>query len=92
MNFHPPSSNGHKYIFVAVDYFTKRAEAMPTFDNTADTTLHFSFNHVITPSRIPQQLVSDHGKHFKKDIFAELSSKLGFTHEFASPYYPHSSG
>jgi hypothetical protein len=25
MNFHPPSSNGHKYIVVAIDYFTKWA-------------------------------------------------------------------
>jgi hypothetical protein len=37
MTCNPPSSNGHKYIVVAVDYFTKWVEAMPTFNNTADT-------------------------------------------------------
>jgi hypothetical protein len=67
-------------------------EAMPTFNNTADTTTHFFFNHVITQFRVPQQLVSDHGKHFENEIFAELSSNLGFTHEFSSPYYPQSNG
>jgi hypothetical protein len=92
MTFHPPSSNGHKYIVMAVDYFTKWVEAMPTFNNTADTTTCFFFNHVITRFRVPLQLVSDHGKHFENEIFVELSSKLGFSHEFSSPYYPQSNG
>ena len=33
MTINPPSSNGHHYIIVAVDYFTKWAEEIPTFDN-----------------------------------------------------------
>jgi transposase InsO family protein len=41
---------------------------------------------------VPLQLVSDHGKHFENEIFVELSSRLGFSHEFASPYYPQSNG
>jgi hypothetical protein len=77
---------------MAVDYFTKWVEAMPTFNNTADTTTHFFFNHVITHFRVPLQLVSDHGKHFENEIFIELSSRLGFSHEFSSPYYPQSNG
>jgi hypothetical protein len=35
MTCHPPSSNGHKYIVMAVDYFTKWVESMPTFNNIA---------------------------------------------------------
>jgi hypothetical protein len=92
MTCNPPSSNGHKYIVVAVDYFTKWAEAMPTFNNTADTAARFFFNHVISRFGVPLQLVSDHGKHFENEIFVELSSRLGFSHEFASPYYPQSNG
>jgi hypothetical protein len=92
MTCNPPSSNGHKYIVVTVDYFTKWAEAMPTFNNTADTAVRFFFNHVISRFGVPLQLVSDHGKHFENEIFVELSSRLGFSHEFASPYYPQSNG
>jgi transposase InsO family protein len=92
MTFHPPSSNRHKYIVVEVDYFTKWAEPIPTFNNTIDTTTHLFFNHVITCFRLPQQLVSDHGKHFENNIFGEISSKLGFSHDFSSPYYPQSNG
>jgi hypothetical protein len=92
MTCNPPSSNGHNYITVALDYFNKWVEAMPTFNNTTDIATHFFFNHVISHFGVPLQLVSDHGKHFKNEIFVELSSWLGFSHEFASPYYPHSNG
>ena len=48
MTINPVSANGHKYIITAVDYFTKWAEAMPTFDCKAETAARFFFNHVIT--------------------------------------------
>jgi transposase InsO family protein len=77
---------------MAVDYFTKWVKAMPTFNNTADTTTHFFFKHVVTHFGVPLQLVFDHSKHFENEIFVELSSRLGISHEFASPYYPQSNG
>jgi transposase InsO family protein len=92
MTCNPPSSNGHKYIIVAVDYFTKWAKSMLTFNNTANTTAHFFFNHIISHFGVPLQLVSNQGKHFENEIFVELSSQLGFSHDFASPYYPPSNG
>jgi hypothetical protein len=92
MTCNPPSNNGHKYIVVVVIYFTKWAEAMPTFNNTADIVVRFFFNHVISCFGVPLQLVSDHGKHFENEIFVELSSWLGFSHKFSSPYYPQSNG
>jgi hypothetical protein len=90
MTSNPPSRNGHKYIVLAVDYFSKWVEAIPTFNNIADTTTHFFFNHIINLFGVPLHLVSDHGKNFKNEIFVKLSSRLGFSHEFASPYYPQS--
>jgi transposase InsO family protein len=92
MTFNSPSSNGRKYIVMTVDYFTKWVEAMPTLNNIVDTAARFFFNHVISHFRVPLQLVSDHVKHFKNEIFVELFSRLGFSHAFASPYYPQSNG
>jgi hypothetical protein len=92
MNLHPPSNNGHKYIVMEVDYFTKWVESMPTSNNTTDTTTHFFFNHVITRFGVPLQLVPNHGKHFENEIFVEISSNLGFTREFSFLYYPQSNG
>jgi hypothetical protein len=40
----PPSARGHRYIIVAVDYFTKWVEAMPTFKDDGETAALFLFN------------------------------------------------
>jgi hypothetical protein len=77
---------------MAVNYFIKWEESMPTFNNTANTTTHFFFNHVISLFGVPLQFVSDHGKHFENEIFIKLSFWLGFSHDFASPYYSQSNG
>ena len=92
MECRPPSAGNHKYIIVAVDYFTKWAEAMPTFNNMVATTALFFFNHVITRFGVPKQLVSDHGRHFEDEIWCELSSLLGFEHQYSSSYYPQGNG
>ena len=48
-----PSATGHHYIIVVVDYFTKWAEAMPTYSNDAKTTTLFLFNHIISRFGVP---------------------------------------
>jgi hypothetical protein len=58
------STKGHGYIIVAVDYFTKWVEVMPTFDNTGKNATLFIFNHIITQFGVPQAIVMHHGSHF----------------------------
>ena len=53
MTYNLASSGGHGYIIVVVDYFTKWAEAMPTFNNTGQTAALFFFNHVIARFGVP---------------------------------------
>jgi hypothetical protein len=92
MTCHPHSAGGHGYIIVAVDYFTKWAEAMPTFDNTGKTAALFLFNHVITRFGVPQAIVTDHGSHFRNNMMSELTEKLGLRHDSSTPYYPQANG
>jgi hypothetical protein len=80
---------GHGYIIVAVDYFTKWTEAMPTFDNTGKTTTLFIFNHIITRFGILQAIVTDHSSHFRNFMMSKLTGKWGLHHENSTPYYPH---
>lgn len=92
MECRAPSINNHKYIIMAVDYFTKWAKAMPTFNNTVATMALFLFNHVITRFGVPKQLFSNHGQHFEDEVWCELSSLLGFQHQYSSSYYPQRNG
>ena len=64
MDCNPASVGGHHHIIVAVDYFTKWAEAMPTVKSDGETAAHFIFNQIITRFEIPKELVIDHGRHF----------------------------
>ena len=51
---HPASTHGHKYIIVAIDYFTKWVEVIPTYLNDGKKTALFTFNHIISRSRVPK--------------------------------------
>ena len=88
MTCNPHSIVGHAYIIVAMEYFTKWAEAMPTLIANGKTTAQFLFNHVITRFGVPQAIVTDHGSHFHHYMMAELTTKLGLRHDSSIPYYP----
>jgi transposase InsO family protein len=56
------------------------------------TATFFVFNQIIAWFRIPKEIVTDHGSHFQNEMMTELASKLGFTHDHSSPYYPQENG
>lgn len=66
------STKGHKYISVAVDYYTKWLKSMPTFNNNSETKTLFLFNHIISHFGIPKEIVTDHGIHFQNKMMFEL--------------------
>ena len=47
MHCNPTSVGGHGYIIVAIDYFTKWVEAVPTYAEDGKNATLFLFNHVI---------------------------------------------
>ena len=74
----PTAVDGHNYIVVAVDYFTKWAEAIPTFRADGETVALFLFNQVICRFNVPLSIFIDHGSHFQNHMMKELTSMLGF--------------
>ena len=88
MTCNPRSSGGHSYFIIAIDYFNKWAEAMPTFNNIGQTTALLFFNHVISRFGIPQAIVTDHGKNFHNHMMNKLTAKLVLSHDNSTPYYP----
>jgi hypothetical protein len=77
---------------VAIDYFTKWVEAMPTYSNDAKTATLFIFNHIISHFGVPKSIVTDHGSHFFNIMMSKLSTLLHFDQEHSSPYYAQSNG
>ena len=92
MHCNPTSANGHGYIIVAVNYFTKWAEAMPTYVEDGKTSSLSLFNHVIGRFGVLHYIVIDHESHFHNQMMEELSVKLGFCQENTTPYYLQDNG
>ena len=92
MHCKPTSAEGHGYIIVAMDYFTKWDEAMPTYVEDDNTATFFPFNHVIARFGVPQSIVTYHGSRFCNQMMEKMSAKLGFFHEDSLRYYPQDNG
>jgi len=88
----PHSAGGHAYIILAVDYFTKWAEVMPTFEADGKTAAIFVFNHIIARFGVPQAIIANHGHHFRNNMMTELTDQLGLHHDSSMPYYPQANG
>ncbi|XP_058216797.1 uncharacterized protein LOC131327669 [Rhododendron vialii] len=61
----PAASHGHKFILVAIDYFTKWVEVASYVTLTVVQVAHFIKQNVIYRYGVPQSFVSDNGVHFK---------------------------
>ena len=73
MDCNPTSAGGNHHIIVAIDYFTKWAEAMPTVKSDGETAAHFVFNQIITRFGISKELVTDHSSHFQNRMIKKLA-------------------
>jgi hypothetical protein len=88
----PPLARGKRYIIVAVEYFMKWVEAMPTFKDDGEIETLFLFNQIIARFGILREIVTDHGSHFQNKMISKLTSNLGLRQEHSSPYYPQANG
>ena len=92
MTCNPTLAGEHKYIIIAVDYFTKWEEGMSTFRADRETAAFFMFNQIIARFGIPKVIVTDHGSHFQNSMMMKLTTMLGFRQEHSSSFYPQANG
>ncbi|XP_074378355.1 uncharacterized protein LOC141719890 [Apium graveolens] len=81
-----------KYAVVAVDYFTKWAEAMSLTTITVKKIRDIIFNSIVCRFGIPYKLVSDNRKQFDSKELRQLCEDLKIKKEFAAVYHPKSNG
>jgi len=87
-----PSSKGHRFVLVAIDYFTKWTEAVPLKNITHREVIEFITKHIIHIFGIPQTLTIDQDPSFiSKEVraFAE-SYKIKLLNSY--PYYAQANG
>lgn len=86
------SSNGNKYVIVAVDYFTKFCVAKAVHDFTAETTAKFVFEEVVCKLGAPKGIMSDQGVNFKAKLFKRLCDLCQVKTANSTVYYAPANG
>ncbi|CAL2277103.1 unnamed protein product [Prunus armeniaca] len=88
-----PEGKGQvKYAIVAVDYFTKWAEAEALATITLACIETFVWQNIVCRFGIPNTIVTDNGRQFDNAKFKQFCSNLKIKLCFASPAHPQSNG
>jgi hypothetical protein len=84
---HPASSKGHRFVLVAMDYFTKWTDAISLKNMMHKEVIHFISEHIIHRFGIPQTLTTDQGSSFMSHQVCEFAKSLKIKLLSSSPYY-----
>ena len=77
-----------KYAVVAVDYFTKWAEAKPLATISSKKVQEFVWESIIFHFRIPHEIISDNGTQFDNNGFCALCDDFGIRKSLSLVYHP----
>ncbi|GJY03748.1 reverse transcriptase domain-containing protein [Tanacetum coccineum] len=86
-----PSSNGNKYILVAIDYVSKWVEAQAFPGSDARNVVNF-LKRLFARFGIPKALISDKGTHFCNYQMDQAMKRYGVVHRFFTAYHPQTNG
>ena len=88
----PRATGNRRFVLVAVDYFTKWAEA-EALANIRDVDVKkFVWKNIVTRFGVPNSLISDNGLQFDSRAFREFCTGLGIKNKYSTPAYPQSNG
>ena len=84
---HPTVSNGHEFILIAIDYFTKWVEVTSYKVLNLKKIAQFIQTNIICKYEVPH----DNGLHFKGET-ERLLRQFNIQHHKSSPYHPQTNG
>ncbi|XP_071905959.1 uncharacterized protein [Coffea arabica] len=88
----PPASNGHRFILVAIEYFTKWVEAESFKHVTKKVVANFLRDHIICRFGVPETLITDNAKNLNNDMVDGLCEQFKIRHRNSAIYRPQMNG
>ncbi|XP_059639120.1 uncharacterized protein LOC132281437 [Cornus florida] len=88
----PPSSEGHHWVIVATDYFTKWVEAKACKAVDQQTVINFIEQNIIHRFGIPETLVSDNATVFRATDVLQFGHNMNIHMSASTPYYAQANG
>ena len=80
----------YKNLLTCIDRATRWTEAVSLTDTTARPIAIAFLTGWVSHFGVPLQVVTDRGTQFESELFAELSSIIGFYHIRTTSYHPQS--
>ena len=82
------ATGNRRFVLVAIDYFTKWAEA-EALANIRDVDVKkFIWKNIVTRFGVPNTLISDNGLQFDSRAFRDFCRDLGIMNKYSTPTYP----
>ena len=82
----PKDSNGHRFILVAIDYFTKWVEVTSYANVTKQVVTRFIKQIIIWRYGVPSRIITDNGSNLNNKMMKELCDDFKIEHHNSSPY------
>ena len=86
------SKGGYENILVITDHFSRYAQAIPTRNQTAQTTAKVLFENFFLHYGFPAILHSDKGANFESKVIRKLCEITGMKKSRTTPYHPMGNG
>ena len=82
----PKASNGHRFIFVVIDYFTKWVEAASYAIVTKSVVARFIKKEIICRYRLSKRIILDNDLNLNNDMVIEVCTRFKIKHHNSIPY------
>ncbi|KAG8497186.1 hypothetical protein CXB51_008441 [Gossypium anomalum] len=82
------ASNGHRFIFVVIEYFMKWVEAASYASVTKSTVSRLLKKEIICQYGMLERIISDNALNLNNSTIAEVCSLFKIKHHNSSPYRP----
>jgi hypothetical protein len=89
---HPPSSDQHKWILTATDYFTKWIEAVPCRQATDSVIIKFFETNILSRFGCLRKIITDNAMAFRSKRFIDFCNQYHITLGHSTAYYPQGNG
>ena len=84
----PAVSNGHRFILVAIDYFTKLMEEASYHTVTKKVVADFVRNNTICRFGVPKSITADNGANLNSHLMRDKCEKFKINHRNLTAYRP----
>ncbi|XP_070042800.1 uncharacterized protein [Nicotiana tomentosiformis] len=86
------ASNGHKFILMAIDYFTKWVEAASYKAVTKKVVADFLRDRIVCRINVLESIITDNAANLNSDLMKEMCEKFKIKHRNSTAYRPQMNG